>query len=174
MLSGTDPDDMMSVGPNVFLKRREVSQTPKKFACLLASNPHPIREQIVNALGKLAEVDLYGRAFGRPVQSKSELIGQYRFCVAPENDLYPGYVTEKPFEAWLAQAVPIWWGTDSARFLNKQALLNSSDRNLDALVDKVAAIEADPNEWLSIVNAPILARQYDYDALIEFVAKRIR
>ncbi len=164
----------MSVGSRVFLGRRQVSQTPQKFACLLASNPHPIREQLVSALGKIANVDTYGRAFGRPIQAKTELVGQYRFYVAPENDLYPGYVTEKPFEAWLAQAVPVWWGTDSANFLNEHALINLSKVNLTALVDKVAAVEADTNEWLSMVNAPILTKQYDYDALIEFVAKRIR
>ena len=36
----------------------------------------------------------------------------YRYFLCFENDLYPGYVTEKPIEAWASGSVPLWRGID--------------------------------------------------------------
>lgn len=165
--------DMMSVGQDTYLSHREVDRVPRKFACVLASNPHPMRDHILEALAELGPVDTYGRAFGKPIASKAKLLQDYRFCITPENDLYPGYVTEKPFEAWLSQTLPIWWGSDPHNYLNQSTLVNIAEGSLANMVERVATLEASPAEWLHAMTQPLMEQPYDYDALVAFVAKRI-
>ncbi len=76
------------------------------------------RNALVDELARHIGVDAYGRHranrkiegpdLGR--QTKIETVGRYRFCLALENSIAPGYVTEKIFDALLAGAVPIYLG----------------------------------------------------------------
>lgn len=44
------------------------------------------------------------------VASKREVLRNYRFSICYENAVYPGYVTEKIFDCFLAGCVPVYWG----------------------------------------------------------------
>ena len=173
VLSGPDQRDLMSVGEQTYREGRNNPRIPPKFACVLASNPHPMRDQIAEALGEVGHVERFGRAYGKPVQSKNELLKQYRYCITPENDLYPGYVTEKPFEAWLTGTVPIWWGLDPNGHLDQGALLNVATEGLAGTAEAVANMETSADIWARMVSRSLLKRSYDYEALITFVASRI-
>jgi len=43
-------------------------------------------------------------------ERKRKLAEQYRFIIAFENKVEKDYVTEKPFDAYIAGAIPIYWG----------------------------------------------------------------
>jgi alpha(1,3/1,4) fucosyltransferase len=45
-----------------------------------------------------------------PVKSKNAVMRQYRFAIAYENAKFPGYVSEKIFDAFFAGCVPIYQG----------------------------------------------------------------
>jgi hypothetical protein len=45
-----------------------------------------------------------------PVKSKNAVMRQYKFALAYENASFPGYVTEKMFDAWFAGCVPVYLG----------------------------------------------------------------
>jgi len=113
-------------------KRRE------KFAVAFINNPHPMRFQAIKLLKKVGRVDVFGNSVGRPVKDKAEIASEYRFILCFENDLYPGYVTEKPIEGWATGAVPLWWGLDPAGFLNEGALVNAAaQKDMDEFIEKV-------------------------------------
>lgn len=44
------------------------------------------------------------------VPNKNAAMRQYKFALAYENSIFPGYVTEKLFEVFFAGCVPIYWG----------------------------------------------------------------
>jgi hypothetical protein len=44
------------------------------------------------------------------VPRKHEVLKQYRFSLCYENAVFPGYITEKPFDCWLAGCVPVYLG----------------------------------------------------------------
>jgi hypothetical protein len=44
-----------------------------------------------------------------------------------ENEYVDGFITEKALEAWACQAIPIWWGRDTHKILNKKAYVNIDD-----------------------------------------------
>jgi len=88
------------------------------------SNPAQPRTRILGRLGKNLRVDNYGPVLKNKRshaladrahwgdRSKNRLFNEYPFAYVPENTwLRPwGYVTEKPYDAYLGRSLPIWQG----------------------------------------------------------------
>lgn len=145
------------------------SQRPG-FCCAILRNPDPVRLRVVKELSRLGSVDIYGPLARRPVPAKATVLRRYRFALVFENDLYPGYVTEKPFDAWQCQAVPIYWGLDSAGNLNPDALLNMAGMSGPLeLVEQVAYMDKNRELIDAMVAQPILTSLPDPDAVLRLV-----
>jgi hypothetical protein len=90
-----------------------------------------------------------------PIKSKNAVMRAYKFAIAYENAAFPGYVTEKIFDAFFAGCVPIYIGapdiTDyipAATFIDKRDFRDYAElyRFLTAMTEKeytarLAAIE---------------------------------
>jgi hypothetical protein len=52
------------------------------------------------------------RAFQGPIkpEEKIQVLSQYKFALCFENCVFPGYVTEKIFDCFLAGCIPIYFG----------------------------------------------------------------
>ena len=146
------------------MQARATREPPPKFACAFINNPEPMRFHAVRALSQIGPVDVFGYAVGKPVPDKSAMARDYRFVLCFENDVYPGYVTEKPFEAWATGAVPLWRGSDPAGYLNPSAILNEADYScLAAFTEAVSRIDADPATWATMASEPILTCEPDLE-----------
>lgn len=144
------------------MQPRVIREPPRKFACAFINNPEPMRFHAVRALSEVGPVDVFGSAVGRPVHDKSATARDYRFVLCFENDVYPGYVTEKPFEAWATGAVPLWRGSDPAGYLNPAAIINAADTpSLEVFVDVVSTMDRDSRAWSHMASQPILAKAPD-------------
>jgi hypothetical protein len=109
------------------------------------------------------------------VQDKIAVSSQYKFQICLENDLYPGYITEKPLEAWLSGTVPIYSGIDSMHILNPNALLNLSKyKNLSALVERVDDLSDNDEDRLRIMNEPLITGNYGIDKIKKQIASRVK
>lgn len=145
------------VAPSVVAKPRitNVASRPR-FACAFIGNLEPTRLRALAALQRLGEVDVFGQGVNRPVRDKFSIAQHYKFMLCFENDLYPGYVTEKPLDAWGAGCIPLWRGIDNESLLNPASLLNAADfGSLENFVDSVAQLESD-KEKLSQMGAESL------------------
>jgi len=112
------------------------------------------------ALEKFGNVDIYGSAVGRPVPDKYSIAKRYKFMLCFENDLFPGYVTEKPLDAWLSGCIPLWYGIDSVGLLNQSSLLNAAAfDSLEAFVDAVGELNLDGNRLTQMGSEPIFSRE---------------
>jgi hypothetical protein len=155
------------------MQSRDPGTTPPKFACAFINNPEPMRLHAIRALAEVGPVDVFGSAVGRPVLDKSATARDYRFVLCFENDVYPGYVTEKPFEAWATGAIPLWRGSDPASYLNPAAILNAVNfPDLAAFAEVVSCVDADRAAWAAMASQPILTREPDLEpakALIRHV-----
>lgn len=163
---GPAASTFMSRMPNweEMLHDREAGPTRPRFACAFVNNPEPMRMHAIRALNKVGQVDVFGLAVGRPVPDKAALAQQYRFVLCFENDVYPGYVTEKPFEAWAMGAVPLWRGLDPAGYLNADAMLNAATAtSLDDFTESVARLEGDQDAWRRKASRAIIARPPDLE-----------
>lgn len=80
------------------------------------------------------------------VKSKLEFLPKFKFNLCFENSTYPGYLTERLYEALCAKTIPIYWGSGTAGLdFNPKAFLNWHDYKNDEEFIK-AIIELDQNE----------------------------
>ena len=142
-----------------------------RFCVAFFGNPEPMRFHLLTALSAVSQVDSFGRVAGRWVDDKTETSLQYKFALCPENDIYPGYVTEKPLEAWLCGNVPIWRGMDSARYLNPNCLINAAEMSIRDLVERVRTLVTGTHEINSMFREPFLLRDFDLAPLISELDK---
>lgn len=145
------------------------------FACAFVGRPDSSRLRAIESLRRIGDVDVFGPAVGRPVDSKTDTARSYRFMVCFENSVHPGYVTEKAVEAWWSGCVPIWRGVDAAGLLNPSALLNRQDfGDLDDFVAELAHVDADPQRFRAMREQPIAAHEWRLDAVEELLARMLR
>jgi hypothetical protein len=158
---------------DTFLEGRDgTAGERERFACAVISNPEPTRLRAITALNEIGEVDVFGRVTGQAVTDKNAIFQQYKFVLCFESDVYPGYVTEKVFDAWGSGAIPLWWGLDRESFLNPASLLNLADhRNLDAFVESVADLASDRGVLDSISSQPLLQKRPNLDAVRQILAR---
>lgn len=77
-----------------------------------------LRELFFDKLSKYKKVDSGGRHrnnIGYFIEDKHKWLQNYKFNLCFENSSYPGYLTEKLFDAYNAGCVPIYWGDTSLR-----------------------------------------------------------
>lgn len=151
---------------------RPQSERRPRFACAFINNPEPMRMHAITALRNVGQVDVFGSAVGRPVSDKAVVASEYRYVLCFENDIYPGYVTEKPIEAWATGAVPLWRGSDPAGYLNPEAMVNAADySDLQGFADAVAHIDDEDGLWPSMASHPLLAKPPDLDPARELIRR---
>jgi hypothetical protein len=122
----------VDVDKNELLKSRQSPRTKNKFICAFISNPEPVRMRAIDELRKYGEVDVYGPNFINTPLSKYEIARDYKFMLCFENDLYPGYVTEKLLDAYMCETVPLYRGLfGQEKHVNQRALINAA--NFDSL-----------------------------------------
>jgi hypothetical protein len=132
----------------------------------------------LTALSKVGKVDVYGGIARNTSRNsaieKYKIAQDYKFVFAFENDLFPGYVTEKAPEAWATGAIPLYWGFDIRKTFNPAAMLNLMDySNLDSYVDAVAEIEKSESKWVEMANQPLLLERPSLKAVIELLRVKL-
>lgn len=133
----------------------------KKFACAFINNPETVRLEFIKRLEEIGPVDIFGRYSGNYVRNKIEVAKDYQFQVCFENDLYPGYITEKPLEAWLSGNVPIYSGLDTKSILNSDALLNLQHyESQSELLDRISNLYNSPEERIRVTSSPLMSDNY--------------
>lgn len=151
----------------------------KKFCVAFVGKAYPFRMQAIAALSRVGKVDVFGgiaRNSNRAkAKEKFEISQSYKFVFAFENDLFPGYVTEKAPEAWATGAVPLYWGSDPEGYLNSAALLNLVDfKNLDTYVERILEVNNDRELWTSIAEQPLLQRQPNLNEVMKVLRERLK
>ena len=96
----------------------------RRFCNFIYSNPHcGMRNAFFSMLNRKQRVDALGSVLNNashPLLSermsadwpstKQQVLRDYRFTIAFENEEHPGYVTEKMTHAWASGSVPVYWG----------------------------------------------------------------
>lgn len=139
----------------------------RKFCSFVVSNP---RQEMRNAMFGLTNtykgVDSAGPHLNNmgevlprdKLQYKLDFLNNYRFNICFENGSYPGYTTEKLFNALQVKTMPIYWGSPTVdRDFNTSAFINC--HNFKTLNDVVKYVEhldspAGKQEYLDIIERP--------------------
>ena len=147
-------------------------QRPANFCALIAANPEALRINLFVALQAVGPVIGYGHLFNNPLhRSKFDVLGEFRFCLCPENSIYPGYHTEKLVDAWFGGGVPLYSGDRLLdRDFNPSAVVNYQGfLDMDRFVAHVRHLETDPDAYEAVRSQPLLSRRPSLDPLIAFL-----
>ena len=154
--------------------RESNSKKRDKFCVAFIGKAYPFRMQAIAALSALGKVDVFGgiarNSDKKAALEKYETSQKYKFVFAFENDLFPGYVTEKAPEAWATGAIPLYWGSDPSGYLNQDAMINLANyQNLETFTNRVHEVLINPQEWQKIASQPILKRKPDLDEVLSVI-----
>lgn len=149
------------------LKKHEFSKeyylNKKGFCNFVVSNPNAAgeRDRMLEELDRYKTVDCGGRYrnnVGGPVKDKLEFARKYRFTIAFENSTMSGYTTEKIFEAFAADTIPIYWGSPRiAEEFNPDAFVNCHEFNdFEKVVERVKEINENEDLYLKMIMSPIV------------------
>lgn len=139
-----------------------IKNHPKsKFCCFLVSNPKASeRINFFHKLNQYQKVDSGGKVennLGYLVINKLYFMSPYKFMIAYENSSFPGYVTEKVYECFFTNTIPIYWGSvEINKDFNSSRILNRSDFRTDEdLIDKIKFLNENHDEYLKFISQPI-------------------
>jgi hypothetical protein len=162
-------DDLMAPRESNFNSR-------KKFCAAFIGKAYPFRMHALSALSKVADVDVFGgiarNTHRTSAKEKYEISQDYKFVFAFENDLFPGYVTEKSPEAYATGAVPLYWGSDPLGYLNQGAMINLANfENLENFTQQVKEVNDSEELWTSIAQQPFLSKKPNLDEVRRLLSR---
>ncbi|MES2278846.1 MAG: glycosyltransferase family 10 [Bacteroidota bacterium] len=130
-----DPQDLVKKNINA----EAILASKTRFCNFLYSHRVPYREEFFRQLSKYKKVDAPGKSMNNmpsidsvPTDdkwgTKHQFLSQYKFTIAFENYVYPGYQTEKLYDAMLCQSIPVYCGDPNVgQIFNTKSFLNASD-----------------------------------------------
>ncbi len=171
-------DPSSRVHRDKLLAPRHYEERPR-FCNFIFSSASAFRAEFCLRLSQYKPVDGLGRVLnttGSRVGDKFKAMQEYRFAIAFENSLGPGYVTEKLFEALAAGCIPIYWGASEALSdFNPNSFIYAPDfDSLDSLAKYVATVDQSEELQRKYVTAPIFRdNKIPYEHTPQFFADRV-
>ena len=155
---------------NELMDGRKINARKKKFVSAFIGKSYPIRLHAIELLTQINKVDVFGASARNQVNIPANVAKKYRYVLCFENDIYPGYVTEKPFEAYLAGTVPLYYGFDVEQYLNPKAVVNLLDfTDFESWIDFIKELENDTKMYKKIYEQPILLKKPNLNAALNLI-----
>jgi hypothetical protein len=151
----------------------ELVKQKTRFCNFVYSNPScNKRNNFFQKLSKYRKVDSAGMHLNNCsyiVDDKLEFIKNYKFTIAFENSECNGYTTEKIFEPFVSNSVPIYWGNPLVdRDFNTKSFLNYYDFSSEEdLIKRIIEIDNDDKLLKQYLSEPA----FKDNKLNEFVDK---
>jgi len=144
--------------------------TPKtnyKFCCFVYSNNISNRNKFCQELSKYKKIDCGGKCLNNikyRVNDKIQFQTNYKFCIAYENESYPGYTTEKILDAYLSNCIPIYYGSSKTYLdFNPETYINAHDfKDNDDLIEYIKKIDQNDELYSTFMNKNILSSEWIY------------
>lgn len=156
---------------NNFLTRliqpKNINIIPPKFCCFCVSNgncyPRNKMFELINSYKKVDSLGRFNNNVGTyidvPYWSDEYLyiLKQYKFIICFENSKYETYVTEKIVNAYLANIIPIYWGTNHVKniFYEDSMIYLENENNIDcykSALNKIIVLDNDDTKYLKFIN----------------------
>lgn len=115
----------------------------------------------VEAPGKLRYNMPNGEKVNRQDGSKRELQQKCKFTLCCESTCEDGFITEKLFEAFEADTIPIYLGSSTVnKVFNKDAFINIAEYDtLQDVVKHIIKLDQNDDEFITMLQQPIFAHE---------------
>lgn len=154
------------------------------FANLVTSHEseNGLRSKLFNALSAYKRVESGGTYLnnmpdGASVwgEKKTDLQKKCKFTICPESTVHGGFITEKIFDAFYSDTIPIYCGSPTAsEIINKEAYLDLNDyASIEDLVKKIIELDSDDKKYMEMLRKPIYVQKNYVDDQIRAFEKFI-
>jgi hypothetical protein len=116
----------------------------------------------------------------KAVQAKAEYLPKFKFNLCFENSSYPGYATEKLFEALCFETIPLYWGSPTIECdFNPVAFVNWNDYLDDAkMIERIIELDQDPLQYRDMYYQPMFVGNrkppvFDLDRFLHWFNKEV-
>ena len=147
-------------------QRMTLTKKPtREFCSFVYSNDIPHRNEFCKKLSEYKRVDCGGDCLnnvGGKVTDKIEFQKKYKFCIAYENSVSPGYTTEKILEAYKSNSIPIYYGSSTVMDdFNPETFVNTHDFDTDEdLIAYIQKVDTDDKLYNTFMNKPIFSERW--------------
>jgi hypothetical protein len=157
---------------NDLMGGRKLKVPSKKFVATFIGKTYPMRLHAIELLSKLNKVDVFGDSVRNKVKVPADIAKNYRYVLCFENDIYPGYITEKPFEAYLAGTIPLYYGLDVEGFINPKAVINLIDYDgFESWINYIKEIENSATKYKKVYEQPLLLKRPELNNITNLIRK---
>lgn len=139
----------------------------------------PYRELFFNTLSRYKRIDS-GGAFlnnmGKRVDDKQHFLHEYKFTLAIENSSIPGYVTEKILEPFMAQSLPLYWGspTVSSDYHPNSFVNLMTYSSMEEAVEEIIRLDKDDDAYLDKMMTPFWPYGANFQEFRDSEIKKIK
>ncbi len=125
----------------------------------------------VESAGKYLNNMPNGQTVNWDDDSKYSLQKRCKFTLCFESTKHEGFITEKIVDAFMADTIPIYYGSDSVKeIFNPKAFINVADfASFEEAIDRIIEIDQNNDAYLAILREPIfINRDFVADTLSAF------
>lgn len=179
---------MDSIKPEMLIKQynEQIFNEDRNFCCFVYSNCDikkfkgvRDRHEFYKIMQRISNnrVDNLGRCLNDNYvdsggwSNNFELLQNYKFVIAFENEQIDGYITEKMMSPMIARTVPIYLGApDIKSYFNPNSFINVADfSSFEECIKYVLHVDRDPMLYTKYLNEPFLINnRVDKQALFSF------
>ena len=154
------------------MEGRKYTPEKKKFAASFIGKNYSMRLHAIEALSQISSIDIFGESVRNQIKIPAKVAKKYKFIMCFENDIYPGYVTEKPIEAYIGNAIPLYYGLDVANYLNSKAIINLTNyNNLSEWKKYINDVKKSASLYKKIYEEPILSKKPSLAPALKLIRK---
>jgi Glycosyltransferase family 10 (fucosyltransferase) C-term len=149
------------------LSKRQIDSSyflNRNGVCAFIGVMEETRRAALYNISKSLDTQIFGRSVNRQVIDKIQASKPFKFVLAFENSIHPGYVTEKLLEANRTEAFPLYWGPRKLDYFNSEAFINLSNfENLDSFNEEILRLNRDEEEMLYRLSQPLMIQPFDLE-----------
>ncbi len=152
-----------------FTEEEKAALLNRQFCSFVVSNINadPLRERFYRELSEYKHIDSGGRFLnniGGPVKDKLEFCSGYKFNIAFENSVSPGYTTEKVMEPLAVHSVPIYYGDPLVTndFQEGCMVRIKDEADIKRAIEEVIFLDTHDDAYLERCLAPRLIHDWDF------------
>ena len=166
--------------PLSLFEARQILKEKQRFCCFTSGHDSVgnTRSKLLSFFSEYKRIDSLGTwannmGDGVPVcyygPGKIDVLKPYKFSLVVESFQYPGFVTEKLFDALCSHTIPIYLGDPCVQEIyNSSAFINIGNyKSLDEVIGVIKHLDEDDEEYVKMLCEPVYSTPQYFTRLLD-------
>lgn len=171
--------------------KKQYFNTKEKFCAYMYSYDLEYRVELFNYISKYKKVDAIGKSCNNNLKNNDRFTYndnetyndlavkkylEYKFVLALENGIVPGYFTEKIINPIIANSIPIYAGSiETFKYFNKKRVIYIYDfKNYEELLNYIIEVDNDDKLYNKIISEEIFIGNITWDNYEQYIVNELK